>query len=282
MRFPRFGALSPRRRWFVALSLVAVGAAVGAAVAPSVVADLADKRPASTGYPAQDRPGPVLLVPGYGGDTGSLTVLAGRLRATGRQVTVVSLPDGGVGDLGAAAGVLDGYVNSALRGEPSADSVDIVGYSAGGVIALAWLERYQGTSRVRRVVTFGSPFHGTTVASAGVALNPAVCPVACQELVPGSSVLSELGDRVPVAGHPPWLSLWTTLDQTVIPPDSARLGGAVDVPLQSVCADDRAAHGDLPTDDLVVGLVLRDLNSASPVAVAPGAADCSALLALSR
>lgn len=276
MRFPGLGALSPRRRWFVALSLVAVAAAVGAAVAPTVIAGLADNPPA-TGYPAQDRPGPVLLVPGYGGDTGSLTVLADRIRATGRQATVVSLPDGGVGDLGTAAGVLDGYVNAALRGAPS---VDIVGYSAGGVIALDWLERYQGASRVRRVVTFGSPFQGTTVASAGAALNPAACPVACQELIPGSSVLTALGDQVPVAGHPPWLSLWTTLDQTVVPPDSARLGGAIDVPLQSICPDDRAAHGDLPADELVVGLVLRDLGSGSPIA--PTEADCSALRALSR
>ncbi len=277
MHFPGLGALSPRRRWFVALSLIAVIAAVCAAVAPSVVADLADSSPSTAGYPAQDRPGPVLLVPGYGGDTGSLSVLAARIRATGRQATVVSLPDGGIGDIATQAGVLNGYVNTALRGAPS---VDIVGYSAGGVVALQWLELYQGASKVRRVVTFGSPFQGTTLASAGAALDPAVCPAACQQLIPGSSLLTRLGDKVPSAGHPPWLSLWTTLDQTVVPPDSARLGGATNVPLQSVCPDDRSAHGDLPTDDLVTGLVLRDLGTAPPVT--PTTADCSALRALSR
>ena len=280
MRFPGLGALSPRRRWFVVLSLIVVVAAVCAAVAPSVVADLSDKPPAppsSTGYPAQDQPGPVLLVPGYGGDTGSLSVLAARLRATGRQATVVSLPDGGIGDIAIQAGVLNGYVDDALRGAPS---VDIVGYSAGGVVTLQWLQQYQGASKVRRVVTFGSPFQGTTLASAGAALDPAVCPVACQQLIPGSSLLTRLGDKVPSAGHPPWLSLWTTQDQTVIPPDSARLVGATNVPLQSVCGDDRSAHGDLPTDDLVVGLVVRDLGTAPPVV--PTAADCSALRALSR
>ncbi|HEV3172160.1 MAG TPA: hypothetical protein VGZ32_17545 [Actinocrinis sp.] len=277
MRFPGLGALSPRRRLFVALSLVAILAAVCAAVAPSVVADLADNPPSTAGYPAQDQPGPVLLVPGYGGDTSSLTVLADRIRATGRQATVVSLPDGGIGDIAVQAGVLNGYVNAALRG---ASSVDIVGYSAGGVVTLQWLEQYQGASKVRRVVTFGSPFQGTTLASAGAALGPAVCPTACQQLIPGSSLLTRLGDTVPSAGHPPWLSLWTTADQTVVPPDSARLGGAVNVPLQSVCPDDQSAHGDLPTDDLVIGLVLRDLGTAPPVT--PTAADCSALRALSR
>lgn len=281
MRLPRLpglrriAALSPRRRMFLGLSAFVVVALVAVGVAPSVVSSFADNdRPA--GFPAQDRAGAVLLVPGYGGDTGSLTQLAARIRATGRQATVVSLPDGGIGDLGTQADVLDGYVNSALR---SAPSVDIVGYSAGGVVALLWVEQHQGASKARRVVTFGSPFHGTTVASAGAAVDPAACPTACQELIPGSSLLTQLGQNVP-AGHPPWLSLWTTQDQTVVPPDSASLPGALDVPLQSVCADEQVAHGGLPTDGLVTGIVLRALGTA-PL-VAPTAADCSALRALSR
>lgn len=270
----RIAALSPRRRLFLGLSALVVIAVAAAVVVPSVVADAGGS--ARSGFPAQDRAGPVLLVPGYGGDTASLTRLASRIRATGRQATVVSLPDGGIGDLGTQAGVLDGYVSRALR---SAPSVDIVGYSAGGVVALLWAAQYQGASKARRVVTFGSPFHGTAVASAGAAVDPAACPTACQELIPGSSLLTQLGRFAP-AGHPPWLSLWTTQDQTVVPPDSASLPGAIDVPLQSVCADEQVAHGGLPTDDLVTGIVLRALGTA-PLS-APTAADCSALRALSR
>lgn len=48
-----------------------------------------------TALPAQDRPGPVLLVPGYGGSTTSLCVLGRGIAATGRAVTVLSPP--GVG-----------------------------------------------------------------------------------------------------------------------------------------------------------------------------------------
>jgi hypothetical protein len=261
---------------FVILSALIVLAATATAVAPSVVAAFSGGNRPATGYPAQDRPGPVLLVPGYGGNTGSLTELAAKLRAAGRQATVVPLPDAGIGDLTTQADVLDGYVNSALRGAPS---VDLVGYSAGGVVVLLWLEEHQGTSKARRVVTFGSPFHGTSVASAGAAVDPAACPTACQELIPGNSLLSQL-DAAPLAGHPPWLSLWTTQDQTVVPPDSARLGGAIDVPLQSICPDEQVSHSGLPTDPLVTGMVLRALGTA-PL-VAPTAADCPALRTLSR
>ena len=269
----RIAALSPRRRLFLGLSALVVVGLLAAVIVPSVASGGGAER---SGFPAQDKAGPVLLVPGYGGDTGSLTQLADRIRASGRQATVVSLPDGGIGDLGTQAGVLDGYVNSALR---SAPSVDIVGYSAGGVVALLWAAEHQGATKARRVVTFGSPFHGTTVASAGAAVDPAACPTACQELIPGSSLLTQLG-RFALAGHPPWLSLWTTQDQTVVPPDSADLPGALDVPLQSVCADEQVAHGGLPTDGLVTGIVLRALGT-EPLS-APTSADCSALRALSR
>jgi hypothetical protein len=80
------------------------------------------------------------------------------------------------------------------------------------------------------------------------------------------------------ATRPPWLSLWTTDDQVVQPPDSARLPGAVNVPLQSVCPGVFVGHGQLPTAPLVVGIVLRTLRSAalSP----PRASDCQSLQAL--
>jgi triacylglycerol lipase len=68
------------------------------------------------------------------------------------------------------------------------------------------------------------------------------------------------------------VSVWTTADQTVTPPDSARLDGAVDLTVQSVCADSRVAHGQLPSDPLVQGIVLAELAAGPPVELGP--ADC--------
>jgi pimeloyl-ACP methyl ester carboxylesterase len=222
--------------------------------------------------PAQDRPGPVLLVPGYGGSRDSLNVLAGRIRATGRSAEVIALPGDGTGDLTLQADALQAAVVAALAA--GAPSVDVVGYSAGGVVVRLWVARHDGGHAARRVVTLGSPQHGTRLAALGASLGNGVCPRACQQLVPGSTLLTDL-DRDPVPAGLGWLSLWTANDETVTPPDSARLTGATNVELQSVCRDEVVQHGGLPTDPLVTGLVLRAL-AATPL-VAPTAADCAAL-----
>jgi triacylglycerol lipase len=219
--------------------------------------------------PAQDRPGPVVLVPGYGGSSGSLDPLASRIRASGRQATVLQLPGAGTGSLLADAALLDTTVNRYLR--HGAPSVDVIGYSAGGVVALIWARHDDGAARARRVITLGSPFHGTQLAAAAAALVPGACPAACQQLVPGSSLLDSL-DAADPAGLPRWMSLWTADDQVVTPPDSALLSGAIDVQVQSVCPSARVSHSQLPTSHVVVAMVLQALGR-RPLA-RPTAADC--------
>ncbi len=188
---PFLGRLSPRRRLFVGgvAGLVAV-IVVAVVVSVLVSGGGTSAAPPAAGIPAQDRPGPVLLVPGYGGSTGSLSVLARRIRAAGRAATVLHLPGKGTGSLIADAGVLNAAVNRDLR--DGAPSVDVIGYSAGGVAALVWARQDGGMHKARRVITLGSPFHGTQLASAAVAFLPGACPTACRQLVPGSSLLTQL------------------------------------------------------------------------------------------
>lgn len=243
------------------LQAIALLAAVVAAVA--VLARL-------TGGPAelppaarapQEVPGPVLLVPGYGGATTGLEALASALRAQGREAVVVAAPGDGTGDLREAARVVSRTVDTALSA--GAASVDLVGYSAGGVIArLVVRERPQD---VRRVVTLGSPHHGTELAALGAAFSPGRCPVACQQLVPGSDLLDELndGDETPVG--PQWLALWTTQDEVVTPPESARLDGAVNVVLQELCPGVQVTHAQLPTVAVVTALVAQAVSPATVV-----------------
>lgn len=213
--------------------------------------------PGPTVAVARDRPGTVLLVPGFGGDRASLQPLADRIKADGRPSEVLTLPGDGTGDLLQQVSVLDQAVQDALKaGSPA---VDIVGYSAGGVVARLWVANDGGAEKARRVITMGSPLHGTQLAAAGGALAPGACPTACQQLVPGSPVLAPIGG----AAGLPWLSIWTEDDETVTPPDSARLPDAINVPLQQLCPGAQVSHGQLPTDPRVIALVIAGLAGAS-------------------
>ncbi|MBM2618397.1 alpha/beta fold hydrolase [Actinoplanes sp. LDG1-06] len=209
--------------------------------------------------PDQAQPGPILLVPGYGGSRTALTELAGRLTAEGRAATVLTLPGDGTGSLEEQAGTLDAAVTDALGA--GAPSVDVIGYSAGGVVTRLWVEDHRGAEKARRVVTLGSPLHGTKLAGLGATFARGQCPTACQELAPGSDLLDRVDEELP--DGLPWLSIWTENDETVQPPDSARLDGAINLPLQTLCPAARTTHSGLPTDPYVTALVIDALDAAT-------------------
>jgi len=272
-RGSRFAGLSRRRRALLA-AVAGLVLAAAAASAVAAVAGSADhpRGAIGPGGLAQDRPGPVVLVPGYGGSTSSLDALAARIRASGRAATVLQLPGAGTGSLLADATLLNSVVDRYLR--QGAPSVDVVGYSAGGVVALIWARQDDGAARARRIITLGSPFHGTRLATAAEAVAPGACPVACQQLVPDSPLLAGLGVTDP-AGLPRWLSLWTSDDEVVTPPDSARLAGAIDIGVQSVCPAVRVSHSQLPTNPVVVAIVMQALGRGPLTRPSPAACGVS-------
>ena len=256
------GSLAPaRRRLVLACGIAAAVVVLGAGAA------LAGHRAARASGPVpQNVPGPVLLVPGYGGSITSLRELASALRATGRTVEIVALPDNAEGDLQAQARTLRQAATAAMRGA-GATSVDVVGYSAGGVVARLWARFDGGAAQARRIVTLGSPHHGTELASLG-ALLPSACPVACQQLAPQSALLQRLNSGVETPAGPVWESVWTTADEVVLPPDSARLAGATDLSVQSICPSDRVSHGGLPADPVVTRVVIAALGPSFAVPAA--------------
>ena len=217
--------------------------------------------------------GPVLLVSGYGGATSSLQLMAARLRAAGRQVLIVPPVGDNTGDLREQARELDRVAREQVGA--GAASVDVVGYSAGGVVARIWAAELGGAAVARRVVTLGSPHHGTDVAQLAAGVLAAGCPTACRQLASSGELVRGLPEA---PSGPHWTSVWTADDDLVLPPDSARLSGAVDVELQQVCADSRVSHSGLPTDPLTIGLVLRALGGAG-LSAAPAAGECTALRA---
>ena len=123
----------------------------------------------------------------------------------------------------------------------------------------------------RRVLTLGSPHHGTDQAARGAEFAGG-CSDACEQLIPGSDLLRRLnaGDETPAG--PVWVTVRSTSDQVVTPVESAALDGALNVVVQDVCPGATVAHGALPARTAVQ----EDERLAARVAVpqTPGAVAC--------
>jgi triacylglycerol esterase/lipase EstA (alpha/beta hydrolase family) len=265
---PVLGSLAPaRRRFVVGLLLLALAASVAVVVAVVVSRTGDEVTPV-----AQDRPGPVLLVPGYGGSTTSLRVLGDALSDAGRETHVVAPSGSGTQDLREQAAGLGRAVDAALD-DSGAASVDLVGYSAGGVVVRYYVAELGGGAKVRRAVTLASPHHGTELAALAGSLGSTACPAACAQLAPDSDLLRGLnaGDETPVG--PVWVAIWTEDDKTVVPPDSGSLEGALDLSVQSICPGVSVGHADVPRDPTVIAMVEAVLDA--PRVVAPGPGVCA-------
>ena len=111
---------------------------------------------------------PVLLLHGYGCNCGYWAALTPLLDAA--RISHATL------DLEPVTGDIDGYVPAVQRaGETlcaaaAAPKLTIVAHSMGGLVARAWL-RTHGVERVARVITLGTPHHGTCLAGFGVGRN---------------------------------------------------------------------------------------------------------------
>ena len=225
------------RRWWPSGRRAAVAAVLRR---PSSLPRLA--RDAASPARLRTTPGPVLLVPGYGGsDPRSLQTLADRLDPRpGRDATVVR-------------GARRRHWRPRCLRRPcwplrsttpwprtGAVSVDVVGYSAGGATARLWAAD-GGAEQARRVLTLGVPHHGTTYRRPGLGRGcPSECPEGCRQLTTDSELLARLnaGDETP--DGPTWVSVWTTADTTSSPrrsPPSSTVPWSCRV--QDVCADSR-------------------------------------------
>ena len=258
--------LAPARRRF----LLGIATVVALGVVIAVLAVVLHRQDPPVEPVAQDRLGTVLLVPGYGGSTVALEVLAAALQAEGRRTRIIRSPGDPRGDLREHAEALAEAAQRAV--DEGAPSVDVVGYSAGGVVVRYWIADLGGGSLARRAVTLASPHHGTDLAGVAAGLAPAACPEACRQLAPDSDLLRELnaGDETPAG--PRWVAIWTTDDETVVPATSGSLEGALDFSVQSVCPGLTVKHGDVPRTPAVIAMVVEQLGVGEPAV--PGSAVC--------
>jgi triacylglycerol esterase/lipase EstA (alpha/beta hydrolase family) len=128
-----------------------------------------------------------------------------------------------------------------------ARQVVVVAHSMGGLVTRAYLRRH-GHAKVARVLTIGTPHHGSVFASCfpGVSLA---------QMRLGSPWLASL-NAAPLDPGLRFVSLWSWHDSMVAPQTSSELPGTVDVPLIGI------GHNALLADPQVFAFALAEIVAA--------------------
>ncbi|HEY4540898.1 MAG TPA: alpha/beta fold hydrolase [Noviherbaspirillum sp.] len=206
-------------------------------------------------YPAaQRRTLPVLLIHGYGCNSGYWRPLSASLRNAGIGHCTV--------DLEPVFGSIENYVEAIAEAIDKAcgsgGPVVLVGHSMGGLAVRAYLRKY-GCGRVAKVVTLGTPHRGTVLARFGIGINtremawhPAGPAARC------SDWLRRLEQSEQACTRSLFVSIYSHHDNIVSPQTSACLEGAENIGLHGV------GHVALASDRRVQVLVMRAIETASP------------------
>ncbi len=167
---------------------------------------------------------PVILLHGLFQNRSCLFWLQHRLRSAGyRQIISINTPPWR--DLETLTEQLAKKVDE-LRIRLKVGKVILIGHSMGGMIARNYVQNRGGAVNVERVVTLGSPHHGSKLAP--FALSPMG-----KTLLPGSEFIRRFNSAAwPQAT--PIFSIYTRYDNIVMPAESARMDGAKSVELDGM------------------------------------------------
>lgn len=202
------------------------------------------------GEPGPPEPGPrlpVLLVHGYVCNRGVWRALARALHARGERCWAP--------DFEPVYGSIDDWVPrlaaciDELAAAADAGQVVLVAHSMGGLAARAYLRRHGG-AKVARLITIGSPHHGSMHAHLGAGRN-------AREMEPGSSWLAALAAGEGTGLAAPLVCIYSHHDDFVAPQTSAAHPSGHGVPLAGT------GHFAMLWSGPVHELVLGELDAAN-------------------
>ncbi|MEU8776735.1 alpha/beta fold hydrolase [Streptomyces sp. NPDC048606] len=239
------------------------GAALRAAVLEAVVlgghlllypTGVLAERPAA-GPPAARTAGqlpPVLLLHGFTDNRSVFVLLRRALGAGGLRRVETYNHSPFSRDLRVTARLLARRVEE-LCERSGQDRVDLVGHSLGGLVGRFYVQRLGGDTRVRTLVTLGTPHGGTRVAPFMDA-HPLV-----RQMRPDSEVMAEL--RAPAPGcRTRCVAFWSEFDALMAPTGTARIEhpdlDATNIEVTGI------GHLALPVHPAVITAVRRALDGA--------------------
>ena len=179
----------------------------------------------------------------------------------GWAACTITLPQAGSGDIQANTE----YVVSAIRmlATKSARPIAVMSHSQGGLEA-RWALKYWPDTRadVDKVVTLGAPNYGALYPNQNCTA-PSSCSASLWQMRSDSKFIAAL-TRGASTFSIPWTSITTSADTVFVSPSEARMPGAANILVQSLCPSDQAQHNNLPYDGPTSGIVLDALNHKGP------------------
>ncbi len=167
---------------------------------------------------AQGRPG-VLLVHGFVCNRGIWNPWLQRLSAQGTPFVAVNL-EPVFGSIDDTLQVVDEAMQrlEQATGRPPL----VVAHSMGGLVMRRWLAEHGGAARVQRLITLGTPHHGTWLARWGTTRNARQM----QQHSPWLQALAQREAAAGIAGFSHVSCYYSHADNIVFPPATATLPGA--------------------------------------------------------
>jgi pimeloyl-ACP methyl ester carboxylesterase len=198
---------------------------------------------------------PVLLVHGYGCNSGYWHAMSKAL--LNADITHHAI------DLEPVDGGIDEYVPIVHRAveQICADTghprIVIVAHSMGGLVARAYL-REHGDARIARIITLGTPHHGTALAHFGVGLNTQQMRWTASEQEGLSSAwLRRLAAEEKPATYRLFVSIYSHHDNIISPQTSSHLPGAKNIEFHAI------GHVALALNARIQAQVIDEIREAS-------------------
>ncbi|NVM79219.1 triacylglycerol esterase/lipase EstA (alpha/beta hydrolase family) [Duganella sp. SG902] len=203
-------------------------------------------RPIGLRLVADARGLPVLLIHGYACNSGYWLPMSKLLRAA--RVSHYGI------DLEPPGASIDDYVPQVaaavarLRRETGSPQVIIVAHSMGGLVARAYLRRHGGAD-IARVITLGTPHHGTALAHFGPGSNAA-------QMRRDSAWLAALAASEAITQRTLISSIYSVHDNIIAPQDSSALPGARNLVFGAI------GHVALGRHPAIMQCTLREIEAA--------------------